>query len=137
MDRQSVDSYVKQNKRTDRAGGKEKRQSERYNVSFKTHIKLSSGEIVTGLAKNISRGGICIEYGTSADIGLEFELMFDVATGNGIEQVLARGKVLRSVAVAGRNVFRIAFLFLALHQDSGDALERFLHKCHQQFPNGY
>lgn len=83
MDRQSVDSYVKQNKSADKAGGRVKRQSERYNVSFKTHIKLSSGEIVTGLAKNISKGGICIEYDSSADLGLEFELMFDVATGPG------------------------------------------------------
>lgn len=137
MDRQSVQSYVDQTKKADLTDGIEKRKYPRFNVSFKVHIKLSSGEIVDGLAKNISKGGICIEYDSSAEVGSEFEMMFTVANKDSMEKVYTRGQVIRSVAVAGRNVFRIAFLFLALHKDSEQVLDRFLHKCHLQFPDGY
>lgn len=137
MDRQSVQSYVEQNKKAKQVEDREKRRFQRYNVSFKSHIKLSSGEIVSGLAKNISKGGICIEYDSTARTGSEFELMFSVTIGDNIEQVFARGKVVRSVAVAGRDVFRIAFQFLALHKDSEQVLDRFIAKCHKQFPDGY
>lgn len=137
MDRQSVQSYVEQNKKYSKGASRDNRRFERYNVSFTVHIRLSNGEIVDGLAKNISKGGIYIEYGSSAEMGSEFELMFSAAIDEGIERVLARGKVVRSIAIAGRNVFGIAFVFLALHNDSEGVLERFLHKCHQQFPNGY
>ena len=137
MDRQSVQSYVDQIKKADLEDGPEKRKHPRYNVSFNVYIKLSNGEIVNGLAKNISKGGICLEYDSSAEAGSEFELMFSLTIKEDIEKVYARGKVVRSVAVAGRNVFRIAFVFLALRHNSEQVLDRFLHKCHTQFPDGY
>ncbi|MCW8955310.1 MAG: PilZ domain-containing protein [Gammaproteobacteria bacterium] len=137
MDRQNVQSYVEQNKKEKQSGRKDNRRFQRYNVSFKVHIKLSSGEIVTGQAKNISKGGIYVEYGSSAEMGREFELMFAVMLNNDIEQVYARGKVVRCFAIAGRNVFGIAFVFLALHNDSEKVLDRYLHRCYEQFPHGY
>ncbi|MFW2373763.1 MAG: hypothetical protein ACN4GM_11630 [Gammaproteobacteria bacterium] len=86
MDRQSVQSYVDQTNHAELTHGEDKRKYPRYNnVSFYIHIKLSNGEIVYGLAKNISRGGICIEYDSSAEIVAKFEKMFSVAIRENVE----------------------------------------------------
>lgn len=134
MDRQNVQSYVEQNKNEKSSRQKDNRRHQRYNVSFKVHIKLSSGEVVTGLAKNISRGGLYIEYGSPAEMGAELELMFNAALDNEIKQVFVRAKVVRCFAIAGRDVFGIAFVFLSLHKGSESVLDSYLHRCFKQMP---
>lgn len=134
MDRDSVRSYVEKGGSTGEKQGREKRQYRRFNVSFKVHIMLSSGEIVTGLAKNISKGGIYIEYGTSADAGTELELKFSVLLNETPETVYVRARVVRSIAIAGRDAFGIAFVYLNFHKNSETVLDQLLLKYQKQYP---
>ena len=106
--------------------GAEKRVHDRYKVNFSVHIRLSSGDLARATAVNLSRGGIYIEYGASADAGLEFDMLFDLPFDDDFRRVYARAKVVRSVVIGDKDVYGIAFVFTGFGKNTDQVLEKYL-----------
>lgn len=104
----------------------DQRQHPRFRVNLTIHIRLSSGELVSGVAVNISKGGLYIEYGAPADPDDEFEMLFDLPFENDFRRVYARAKVIRSVIIGGKDVYGIAFAFTSFAKDTEEVLEQYL-----------
>ena len=109
------------------ASDREKRLHTRFRVNFPVHIRLSDGDVARARAVNLSMGGIYIEYGSSADEGREFDMLFDLSFDDGFRRVFVRAKVVRSVIIGGKDVFGIAFSFTRFARDSEQVLEKYLH----------
>jgi len=105
---------------------KDKRRHVRYRVSQKVFIKLSNGEIAQAQAVDLSMGGIYIEYGASADAGMEFDMAFDLPFQTDFKRVFVRAKIVRSIVIGSRNLFGLAFVFTEFAKDSERVLEKYL-----------
>lgn len=106
--------------------GREKRLHDRFRVNFSVAIRLSDGDVARARAVNLSLGGIYIEYGSPADEGREFDMLFDLPFDDAFRRVYARAKVVRSVVVGNKHVFGIAFTFTSFAKDTEKVLEKYL-----------
>ncbi len=104
----------------------EQRRFPRFRINLKVHIRLSDGDIAVAKATNLSMGGIYIEYAAAADVGSEFEMMFDLSFTSDFKRVFARGKVVRCVVVGGKDVYGIAFSFTGFGKQTDKILEQYL-----------
>ena len=104
----------------------ENRVHPRFTLNQSVTIRLSNGEFVKAQAVNVSTGGIYIEYGSPADEGLEFDICFDLLLSNEFKRVFARGQVMRSVLLGGKDVYGIAFSFKSFAKDSEAVLEEYI-----------
>jgi PilZ domain len=111
---------------TAEAEGREQRKSIRFRINMGVQVRLSSGTVVRTQGKNISIGGIYVEFEAPADLGDEFEMMFDVPLSNEIKRVFVRSKVTRSALIGGKDVYGIAFQFLSFAKETEQILEEYL-----------
>jgi hypothetical protein len=110
----------------DEAAGKENRRDPRFRLNLGVTIRLSCGEFTKGIGVNISIGGIYVEYGAPADEGTVFDLCFDLTFSQDIKRVFARGKVVRSILIGGKDVYGLAFVFESFAKDTELVLEEYI-----------
>jgi len=104
----------------------EQRRYHRYKVSFKVFIRLTEGGFVTAQAVDLSMGGVYIEYGASADINKEYDIAFDLPFSEEFKRVLVKAKIVRSVMIANRGLYGLAFVFGDFVNQSESVLEDYL-----------
>ncbi len=112
--------------------GKEQRCSIRFRTSMGVHVRLSSGTVVRTQGKNISIGGIYVEFEAPADMGDEFEMMFDVIFTDEIKRIFVKAKVTRCALIGGKDIYGIAFQFLSFAKDTEKVLGEYLDFREQQ-----
>jgi len=112
--------------------GKEQRCSIRFRINMGVHVRLSSGTVVRTQGKNISIGGIYVEFEASADMGDEFDMMFDVPFSDEFKRVFVKAKVTRSALIGGKDVYGIAFQFLSFAKQTKEVLEEYIDLREQQ-----
>lgn len=118
-----------------KAGGQhEKRQHTRFRINVRVAIRLSDGDVAWGQGVDLSKGGIFIEYGSSADVGKEFEMMFDLPFKKDFKRVFVRAKVVRTNIIGGKDVFGIAFVFSEFAKDTKKVLEEYIRFREQYQP---
>ena len=123
---QIVESDSEEQEQTVESGGQEQRSSIRFRINMSVVVRLSSGDLVRTQGKNISRGGIYVEFEAPADMGDEFESMFDVAFSDEIKRIYAKVRVMRSELIGGKDVYGIGFQFLSFAKNTGEILEKYL-----------
>jgi len=123
---QVAESDEPKQEQTAEPGGQEQRESIRFRINMGVVVRLSSGDLVRTQGKNISSGGIYVEFEAPADVGDEFELMFDVAFSNEIKRIYARVRVMRSGLIGGKDVYGIGFQFLSFAKNTGEILNKYL-----------
>ena len=123
---QAIDALQGDRSESPPQDGAEQRVHQRFRINIKVHIRLSNGDLVVAQGVNLSMGGIYIEYGAAADVGSEFEMMFDLSFNNEFKRVFAKGKVVRCVIVGGKDVYGIAFSFTNFAKDSEQVLDKYL-----------
>ena len=104
----------------------EQRNSFRFRINMGVLVRLSSGSLVRTQGKNISKGGLYVEFEASADLGDEFEMMFDVSLSDDIKRVYVRAKVMRSSLIGDKDVYGIGFQFLSFAKDTEAVLDKYL-----------
>jgi len=107
----------------------EQRQYHRYKVSFKVFIRLTEGGFVTAQAVDLSMGGVYIEYGASVEVNKEFDIAFDLPFKEEFKRVLVKAKIVRSIVIAGRDVYGLAMVFA---NDTDSVLKAYLVKRAKQ-----
>jgi len=110
----------------------EQRQYHRYKVSFKVYIRLTEGGFVTAQAVDLSMGGVYIEYGASAEVNKEFDIAFDLPIKEEFKRVLVKAKIVRSIVIAGRDVYGLAMVFGDFANDTDSVLKAYLVKRAKQ-----
>jgi len=90
------------------------------------YIRLSDGDVARARAVDLSQGGIYIEYGSPAEEGREFEMMFDLPFTLEFKRVYVKANVIRSVIIGGRDTFGIAFSFTEFARDTDQVLASYL-----------
>ncbi|MCW9015256.1 MAG: PilZ domain-containing protein [Gammaproteobacteria bacterium] len=105
---------------------KEKRKHTRFRVNMPAFIRLSSGDVVKAQAVDLSMGGMYIEYGSPADAGKVFELLFDLPFDNDFKRVYVKAEVVRSIIIGDRDVFGIALVFREFARDTEQVLGKYL-----------
>jgi len=123
---QVVEPDEPEQEQTAESDGQEQRASIRFRINTGVVVRLSSGDLVRTQGKNISSGGIYVEFEAPADVGDEFELMFDVAFSNEIKRIYARVRVMRSGLIGGKDVYGIGFQFLSFSKNTGEILNKYL-----------
>lgn len=106
--------------------GQEQRSSIRFRINMSVLVRLSGGDIVRTQGKNISKGGIYVEFEAGADKGDEFDIAFDLPFTDEIKRVTARGRVMRSALIGGKDVYGIGFLFVSFAGESESILDKYL-----------
>jgi len=104
----------------------EQRSHPRFRINMSVFVRLSSGELVRAQGKNISKTGLYIEYGAAADVGNEFEMMFDVPLVDGMPRIYVRARVMRTTLIGDRDVYGMGFQFLNFSKDSEVSLDKYL-----------
>jgi len=123
---QVVEPDEPKQEQTAESDGQEQRASIRFRINTGVVVRLSSGDLVRTQGKNISSGGIYVEFEAPADVGDEFELMFDVAFSNEIKRIYARVRVMRSGLIGGKDVYGIGFQFLSFAKNTDEILNKYL-----------
>jgi PilZ domain len=108
------------------SGLNEQRSCIRFRINAKVVVRLSSGDLVRTQGKNISKGGIYVEFEAPADLGDEFEMMFDLVFTDEIKRIYAKARVQRSELLGGRDVYGIGFQFLSFAKNTGEILDKYL-----------
>jgi len=104
----------------------EQRSSIRFRINTGVVVRLSSGGLVRTQGKNISKGGIYVEFEAPADIGDEFEMMFDVPFSDEMKRIFVKARVMRSELIGGKDVYGIGFLFLSFAKNTGELLDKYI-----------
>ena len=104
----------------------EQRSTQRFRINMSVQIRLSSGSMVCAQGKNISGGGLYIEFEAPADLGDEFGLMFDLPFTDEIKRVYVKGRVMRSALIGDKDVYGIGFQFIDFAKGTGAVLEKYI-----------
>lgn len=116
-----------------KAGGRhEKRQHARFKINLRVAIRLSNGDVAWAQGVDLSKGGIFIEYGSPAEVGKEFEMLFDLPFKKDFKRVFVRARVVRSNIIGDKDVFGIAFIFSEFAKGTKNVLEDYLRLREQQ-----
>ncbi len=118
-------------------GHHEKRQHERFRIHVRVAIRLSNGDVAWAQGVDISMGGIFIEYASSAEVGHEFEMLFDLPFQKDFKRVFVKASVVRSTIIGGKDVFGIAFVFNEFAKDTKKVLENYIRFREKQKASGY
>ena len=104
----------------------EQRTGARFRINMTVVVRLSSGSLVRAQGKNISKGGVYVEFEASADVGDEFDIMIDLPFSQAIKPMYARAKVARSSLIGGKDVYGIGFQFVNFLSDTEEVLMKYL-----------
>lgn len=107
-------------------GQHEKRQHARFRINVRVAIRLSDGDVAWAQGVDLSMGGIFIEYGSPAEVGKEFDMLFDLPFKKDFRRVFVRAKVVRSTIIGGKDVFGIAFSFGEFAKDTKKVLQEYI-----------
>ena len=117
-------------------GGREQRRSARFRINIGVMVRMSSGVVVKAQGKDLSKGGIYVEFEAPADVGDEFDMMFDVAFNDEIKRIFVKSHVTRSALIGGKDVYGIAFRFMSFAKETEEVLEKYLSYREQQNVSG-
>ena len=83
-------------------------------------------QLYMGRVQISPKEGVYVEYGTSAEEGKEFDLMFELLIKGVFKRVMVKGRVVRSIMIAGRGVYGLAFVFKGFEKETDKVLKEYI-----------